>query len=140
MKKIIFTTIACLFLSFVGFSQNTSLNHFFNQYADLEDFTYIFNGKGKCLYKCLPADLKKELSSVNFTKMLSRCQEMDKKIISDLKEILNKENYELVQKIKNQCQSSETYQKVSENKDFEQITIMANPAQTSIRWISGKLK
>ena len=140
MKKIIFTTIACLFLSFVGYAQNTSLNHFFNQYADLEDFTYIFNGKGKCLYKCLPADLKKELSRVNFTKMLSRREEMDKKIISDLKEILNKENYELVQKIKNQCQSSETYQKKSENKDFEQITIMANPVQTSIRWISGKLK
>jgi hypothetical protein len=140
MKKIIFTTIACLFLSFVGFSQNTSLNHFFNQYAELEGFTYIFNGKGKCLYKYLPADLKKELSSVNFTKMLSNRQDSDSKLINNLKEILNRENYELVQKTKSDFSLSETYQKVSENKDFEQITIIANLAQISIRWISGKLK
>jgi len=138
MKKIILTTIACLFLSSIGYAQNSALDKFFDQYAELEGFTYVHNSKGKCLYKCLPSDLKKELSSVKFSKHLC-CKDSDSKLFSELKEILKIENYELVKKIKNNSYSSETYQKVSENKDFEQITIIA-ASTVQIRWISGKLK
>jgi hypothetical protein len=139
MKKIIFTAIAILFLSLTGYAQITTLDKFFEQYAEKEEFTYVFNGQGKCLMKCLPNDLKKELSSVYFTKHLS-CRETSNELIKQLKEILKTEKYELVQKIKNECQNSETYQKKSENKDFEQVTLVSNQVRTSVRWISGKLK
>jgi hypothetical protein len=139
MKKIIFTTIACLFISFFGYAQTSSLDKIFDHYAEKEEFTYVFNGKGKCLFRCLPTELKRELSSVSFVKQLS-IRDLDSELIKKFQEILLKEKYELVQKIKNECSNTEIYQKKSENKDFEQVTLIANQMTTSARWISGKLK
>jgi hypothetical protein len=137
MKKIIFTTIACLFLSLVGYAQNSSLDQFFNQYAESEGFTYIFYSKGQCGW--IPKDLKRELSSVKFTKLLS-CRELDMVQINQFKEILSQDKYELIRKTKTDGTNSETYQKISENKDIEQVTFYSTPKTTQIRWISGKLK
>jgi len=139
MKKILFTTIAVLFLSLIGHAQITSLDKLFEHYSEKEEFTYVFNAQGKCLMRCLPSDLKKELSSVFFVKTLS-CRETDTVLLKQLKVILKTEKYELVKKIKNECNNSETYQKKSENKDFEQITFNSNQMMTYIRWVSGKSK
>jgi len=81
----------------------------------------------------------KNLSSVFFVKTLS-CRETDTVLLKQLKVILKTEKYELVKKIKNECNNSETYQKKSENKDFEQITFNSNQMMTYIRWVSGKSK
>ena len=139
MKKIILTTIVCFFLSLIGYAQNSSLDKFFDKHAESEGVIYIFNGDGKCLYKCLPADLKKVLNSVKFSKQLSS-REFDTGIIKELKKLLMNENYELTKRIKNDRTNLETYQKISENNDFEQITLATTSSTAQIRWISGKMK
>jgi len=139
MKKIILTTIVCFFFSLIGYAQNSALDKFFDKHAESEGTIYIFNGDGKCLYKCLPADLKKALSSVKFSKQLSS-KEFDTGIIKELKELLMNENYELTKRIKNDQTNLETYQKISESNYFEQITLTTTPVTAQLRWISGKMK
>jgi len=147
MKKIIFLSIACFFFSQVIHAQGSSLENFFNHYAEKDGFTYIYQKGGKDLLGKIPSDIKKELRSATFIKSLS-CNNaaadlLPADFLSNLKDMLLKQNFELVRMVKSDGSRIETYQRVSDHKDFDDITIIITGIKNPnifIRWISGTTK
>lgn len=139
MKKIILLSIACFFFSQIIHAHGSSLESFFNHYAEQDGFTYIYHGGGKALLGNIPSDKRKGLGSAKFIKNLSSSN-APADFISNLKEILLKQKFELVKMVKDDRSRIETYQKESNDKDFDDVTIIINDTNIFIRWISGTAK
>jgi hypothetical protein len=144
MKKIILTTMVCLFLSLNGYAQAISLDKFFAHYAEQDRFSYVFYGNEKDLSYAhrFPDNFRGEVSSLNFIKSLycrALSEETPEEFITNLKGVLMKENFVLVKSIKSNKNRSETYQKKTDS-DFEQVTLIVSGSSIQVRWESGKLK
>jgi hypothetical protein len=81
---------------------------------------------------------KEVYKSVTFVKTL-KCEFSQKDFLNNLREILKKQEFELVKKIKNDDRSSETYIKETNNGDIEHVEIIVGE-HIFVRWTSGIAK
>jgi len=145
MKKIILTTITILFLSFVGYAQISSLEKFFDNYAEHELFTYIYDGGTKNLNSQynFPETFRGEAQSINFIKTLT-CQKLKgdalTEFVTSLKSVLKSEKFELIRSIKTDKSRNETYLKKIEKEEIVGVSLMVTGTNIFVRWTSGKLK
>jgi len=135
MKKVIVLSIACFFCLQAAFAQGTTLESFFNYYAEKEDFTYIFYGK-RDMKTCfqVPLEIRSSFQGITFLKTL-RCEFQPKDFLINLREIVKKEQFELTKKIRNDDRSTEVYVKEIDDKiDYVEVFVGEN---TFVRWTSG---
>jgi len=143
MKKIIFATIACLFISLAGYAQISSLDKFFDRYAKMDEFTYIYYGNEDPRFPCMnPFEFRGRVDHLHFVKSLyskKLREESPEEFLTSLKRILNTENFVLTQKVKsNNKTRTETYQKETD-KNIEHVNITVNGSSIQVRWVSGAL-
>lgn len=134
MKKIILLSIVCFFFALVTNAQGTSLESFFNHYSEKEGFTYIYSGGKKAI-----KEQSDEFSSVKFIKTLT-CENPPTMFLGNLKDILRKQKFELVSIVKDQDSNIETYQYESDNKNFDEVTIIIDDEDVFIKWVSGQAR
>ena len=144
MKKIIFLSIICCFLSQVTFAQFSSLDEFFKHYAEKDGFTYIYYGKLDASdYRCLPNDLSKyydheSLASMKVLGYEKSTKELPSKMITDnLKKLLRELKFDLIKKMTCRNNDTEIYQKTAEHNELITVKILICGKKTYIRWISG---
>ena len=144
MKKIIFLSIICCFLSQVTYAQFSSLDEFFKHYAGKNGFVYIHYKKiDTSDYRCLPRDLRKyydseSKASVKLLGYEKPTKELPSKVVTDnLKKLLRELKFDLIQKMTCNNSDSEIYQKTSEHNDLITVKILVCKKKTYIRWISG---
>ena len=135
MKKVIVLSIACFFCLQAAFAQGTTLESFFNYYAEKDGFTYIFYGKRETrLSSKIPLEIRYSFKSITFLKTLN-CEFEPKDFLTNLREIVKKEQFELTKKIKNDNRSTEVYIKEIDDKiEYVEVFVGEN---TFVRWISG---
>jgi len=137
MKKIILTSVTCLFLSSIGYTQGTSLESFFNHYSEQKGFTYIYDGRENRV-KSYAARYEKQLKNVKFSQTLI-CDTVPTDFVENLKEILKKEGFELVQKTKDDKSRIETHQRVLDE-DFDEVKFVVYDTKIHVSWVSGRAR
>ena len=143
MKKVILTTVACLFLSGIVYAQTPFLETFFESHAKQDGFTYIYAGK-LFMNVNIPNNVKEMFGDIKYVKMLTyekgNSQKL-KSIRTQLSGIMRADSFELILKVEEIGEILEIYFKEPTKKDDGNVLVlMGDGIDLTIIWVNGVLK